>query len=84
MPKNVDIFITYFMKGGLIMTNKEKLQFFIDNGMSLSYISQQMNVNITTLSKWLHNQKGISAKNEGKILLTLQNIVNNFQQTLEE
>lgn len=66
------------------MTNKKKLQFFVDNGMSLSYISKQMNVNITTLSKWLHNQKGISTKNEEKVLLILQNIVNNFQRILEE
>ena len=65
------------------MTNKEKLQFFIDNGMSLSYVAKKMNVDITTLSKWLHNQKGISTKNEEKMLFTLQNIVENFQRSLE-
>jgi len=77
------MYITYSMRGGIIMTNKQKLQFFVDNGMSLSYISKQMNVNITTLSKWLHNQKGISTKNEEKLLLILQDIVDKFQQTLE-
>lgn len=65
------------------MTNKEKLQFFVDNGMSLSYIAKRMKVDITTLSKWLHNQKGISTKNEEKIIFTLQNIVEDFQHSLE-
>ena len=65
------------------MTNKEKLQFFVDNGMSVSYIAKQREVDITTLSKWLHNQKGISTKNETKLIFTLQNIVENFQQSLE-
>jgi len=65
------------------MTNKEKLQFFVDNGMSLSYIAKRMHVDITTLSKWLHNQKGISTKNEEKMIFTLQNIVEDFQHSLE-
>ena len=65
------------------MTNKEKLQFFVDNGMSLSHIAKKMGVDLTTLSKWLHNQKGISTKNEEKMLFTLQNIVEQFQQILE-
>lgn len=65
------------------MTLKEKLQFFVDNGMSLSYIAKIMKVDLTTLSKWLHNQKGISTKNEEKLLLVLQDIINKFQQTLE-
>lgn len=65
------------------MTSKEKLQFFIDNGISLSYIARQMNVNITTLSKWLNNLKGLSKNNEQKLLLVLQTIVKNFQQILE-
>ena len=65
------------------MTNKEKLQFFVDNGMSLSYIAKRMNVDITTLSKWLRNQKGISTKNEEKMIFTLQNIVDDFQHSLE-
>ena len=51
--------------------------------MSLSYIAKMMEVDLTTLSKWLHNQKGLSAKNEEKLYYTLQNIVENFQQSLE-
>lgn len=65
------------------MTLKQQLQFFVDNGMSLSYIAKKMEVDLTTLSKWLHNQKGLSTKNEEKLYYTLQNIVENFQQSLE-
>lgn len=66
------------------MNIKEKLQFFIDNGMSISYIAERMGVNYSTLSKWLKGQKNISRKNEELVLITLQNIVENFQQELEE
>lgn len=66
------------------MNIKEKLQFFIDNGMSISYIAEKMEVNYSTLSKWLKGQKNISRKNEELVLITLQNIVENFQQVLEE
>ena len=66
------------------MNVKEKLQFFIDNGMSISYIAEKMKVNYSTLSKWLKGQKNISRKNEELVLITLQNIVENFQQKLEE
>lgn len=66
------------------MNIKEKLQFFIDNGMSISYVAEKMGVNYSTLSKWLKGQKNISRKNEELVLITLQNIVENFQQKLEE
>lgn len=66
------------------MNIKEKLQFFIDNGLSISYIAKKMGVNYSTLSKWLKGQKNISRKNEELVLITLQNIVENFQQKLEE
>ena len=66
------------------MNVKEKLQFFIDNGLSISYVAERMNVNYSTLSKWLKGQKNISRKNEELVLITLRNIVENFQQKLEE
>ena len=83
MPKNLDNIITFKMKGGYIMTLKEKLQFFVDNGMSLSYIAKIMKVDLTTLSKWLHNQKGLSTKNKEKLYYTLQNIASQFWQIME-
>ena len=66
------------------MTIKEKLQFFADHGMSVSYIAEKMQVNPSTLTKWLRNQKGITHKNENKILLTLQEIVNELTLTIGE
>lgn len=66
------------------MNIKEKLQFFIDNGMSISYVAEKMGVNYSTLSKWLKGQKNISRKNEELAFITLQNIVEIFQQKLEE
>lgn len=66
------------------MNIKEKLQFFIDNGMSISYVAEKMEVNYSTLSKWLKGQKNISRKNEELVFITLQNIVDFFQQKLEE
>lgn len=63
---------------------KEKLQFFIDNGMSISYVAKLMEVNYSTLSKWLNGQKNLSHKNEELVLLTLQKIVKQYQQKLEE
>ena len=66
------------------MNIKEKLQFFIDNGMSISYVAERMGVNYSTLSKWLKGQKNISRKNEELVLITLQNIVELFQQKMEE
>lgn len=66
------------------MNIKEKLQFFIDNGMSISYIAGCMGVNYSTLSKWLKGQKNISRKNEELVLITLQNIVELFQRKMGE
>ena len=65
------------------MSIKEKLLFCVEHGMAIKYIAERMGVDPSTLSKWLHNQKGISTKNEEKMLFTLQNIVEQFQQILE-
>ena len=66
------------------MTVKEKLQYFSDNGMSVSFIARKMGVEVSTLSKWLRGEKGIMHKNEEKVLLTLKEIANNFMAKLEE
>ncbi len=58
----------------ITMTIKEKLQFFSDNGMSVSFIARKMNVNPATLSKWLKDEKGITHKNEELLDNTLQKI----------
>ena len=66
------------------MNIKDKLQFFADNGMSVSFIARKIGVNPSTLSKWLRNEKGITHKNENLILSALQEITNNFVSILEE
>lgn len=66
------------------MTVKEKLQYFSDNGMSVSFIARKMGVEVSTLSKWLRGEKGITHKNEKKVLLTLKEIANDFIAKLEE
>lgn len=66
------------------MTIKEKLQYFSDNGVSISFIARQMNVNPATLSKWLKNEKGITHKNEQLVYNTLMAITQNFKKILEE
>lgn len=65
------------------MTVKEKLQYFSDNGMSVSFIARKMGVEVSTLSKWLRGEKGITHKNEEKVLLTLKEIANDFVAKLE-
>jgi transcriptional regulator with XRE-family HTH domain len=72
------------MKGVRKMTVKEKLQYFSDNGMSVSFIARKMGVEVSTLSKWLRGEKGITHKNEEKVLLTLKEIAGDFMAKLEE
>lgn len=66
------------------MTVKEKLQYFSDNGMSVSFIARKIGVEVSTLGKWLRGEKGITHKNEEKVLLTLKEIANDFMAKLEE
>ena len=75
---------TLNMKGSENMSIKEKLQFFSDNGMSVSFIARQIGVNPSTLNKWLRDEKGITHKNENLIYEALQEITNNFIRVLEE
>ncbi len=66
------------------MTVKEKLQFFADNGMSITFIAEKMGVSPSTLTKWLRNEKGITHKNEALVFSTLQNITNSFIKAMGE
>lgn len=66
------------------MTKKEMLQSFVDNGISISFIARKMGVDPSTLSKWLRGEKGITHKNEDKILETLQQLVEQYKSFLEE
>ena len=66
------------------MTVKEKLQYFSDNGMSVSFVARKIGVEVSTLGKWLRGEKGITHKNEEKVLLTLKEIAIDFIAKLEE
>lgn len=64
------------------MTVKEKLSFFVNHGVTIKYIAERMGVETSTLSKWLHDQKGITHKNENLLELTLKEIANEMQEVL--
>ena len=49
------------------MTVKEKLIFFSEHGISMSYLARRMGIDPSTLTKWIKEQKGITHKNENKI-----------------
>lgn len=65
------------------MTVKEKLNFFHSHGISITYIAKQMNIETSTLSKWLRGEKGITHKNEELLNLTLQNLAKEFSHIME-
>ena len=83
MPLFEDFYNTISMKGGDKMTIKEKLQSCVDNGIPISFVARKMQVDPSTLSKWLRNEKGITHKNEEKILSTLQEIIKVYNEILE-
>ena len=66
------------------MTVKERLHLFVNNGISISFIARKMNVDVSTLSKWLRNEKGITHKNESKVLEVLQQLVEQYKTFMEE
>lgn len=65
------------------MSPKEKLFFFANHGMSISFIAKEMGVDNSTLNKWLNGKKGITHKNEEKLLITLRQITNDFLNIME-
>ncbi len=56
------------------MTVKEKLIFFSEHGISMSYLARRMGIDPSTLTKWIKEQKGITHKNENKIDETLRQL----------
>lgn len=62
---------------------KEKLESFVQHGMAIKYIAERMDVDPSTLSKWLSGAKGITHKNEDKLNLTLQQIAKELAVLME-
>ena len=65
------------------MTVKEKLIYFSERGVSIAYISKRMNVDASTLTKWIKGQKGITHKNEELLNLTLKEIAKELFAVME-
>lgn len=66
------------------MSVKDKLTFFAENGFSISVIAREIGVEPSTLNKWIKGTKGITHKNEEKVLIFLQNLTNKIVNIMEE
>lgn len=65
------------------MTTKEKLQFFSEHGVSISYVAKRLDLNPSTLTKWLRDDKGITHKNEQRVNDILTQIIKELLSTQE-
>lgn len=65
------------------MTIKEKLQFFSEHGVSISYVAKRLDLNPSTLTKWLRDDKGITHKNEQRVNDILTQIIKELLSTQE-
>lgn len=62
---------------------KEQVSYFLHEGISLKQIALYSDVNYTTLSKWLNNERELNAQNQNKVKLALEKIVYNLNQVME-
>lgn len=54
---------------------KEKVQYFMETGVSLKSISSLAGVHYTTLSKWINNERELNNTNKQKVEIALKEIV---------
>ena len=54
---------------------KQKVQQFMETGVSLKSISSLAGVHYTTLSKWINNQRELNNSNKEKVEEALKTIV---------
>lgn len=54
---------------------KEKVQQFMETGVSLKSISSLAGVHYTTLSKWINNERELNNSNKEKVETALKEIV---------
>lgn len=54
---------------------KEKVQQFMETGVSLKSISSLAGVHYTTLSKWINNERELNNSNKEKVEEALKEIV---------
>jgi transcriptional regulator with XRE-family HTH domain len=65
------------------MTTKEKIQFLLDKGLSISLIAKISNYHPSTLSKWLSEKISVSEKLEKNINQSLLVFVEELQKIKE-
>ena len=56
------------------MSTLEKLFFYKEHGVSISYIAEQAELVPATVTKWMRGEKGITSKNEKRIEHALQQL----------
>lgn len=54
---------------------KQKVQQFMEAGVSLKSISSLAGVHYTTLSKWINNERELNNSNKEKVEIALKEIV---------
>ena len=54
---------------------KQKVQRFMETGISLKSISSLAGVHYTTLSKWINNERELNNSNKEKVEIALKEIV---------
>ena len=73
--------MTYYMEV-VEMTTKEKLIFCKEHGISISYIASLVDLVPASLTRWIRGEKGILAKHEKAIEITLQQIAKEIWQNV--
>lgn len=62
---------------------KEKVEKFLDVGVSLKSIAAFSNIHYSTLSKWINGTRELTEQNKEKVSIALQNIVKELTDVLE-
>lgn len=62
---------------------KEKVEKFLDIGVSLKGIAAFSDIHYSTLSKWINGSRELTEQNKEKVSIALQNIVKELTDILE-
>ena len=62
------------------MDLREECQKAINAGISIRYLARKIEYDNSTLSKWLRGEKNISEKIQNKLILTLQELKEQWEK----
>lgn len=62
------------------MTTKERLEYLVSRGVTITEFSRRVDCNKTTLGRWLRGETNLSARLEKD----LKNAINNYLTELEQ